>query len=222
VDLLEASESFKEKGSILVAMQDEERREEMEAIAEEMAQHEQQQQPIEGDESSEMDANSFNKSISSIMKESETILGRPPMVDPNRFSTALFCGTTASRQMVSSSPVNVVEGEEADEKSQVPDPYNDQRYGGGFDGQGVEQEFEGSAFADALEEVEEDDEAAAEAAVDPTDFTFTIDTSAPLILGNDEEEKKEEELYEDETFEDAYEEEEEEDAEVMMVEYSVR
>jgi hypothetical protein len=230
VDLLETSESFKEKGSILVAMQDDERREEMEntASGEDTAQHaeHQEQHPVEGDDSSEMDANSFNKSISSIMKESESVVGRPPMVDPNRFSTALFCGTTASRQMVSSSPVNV-EGEEADEKSQVPDPYNDMRHGGGFDGPVVEQEFEGSAFADALEEVDEDEDAAA-VAVDLkemiTDFTLTVDISAPPILDNDEEEKKEEKMYE-ETYKDTYEEEDEDEedgADVMMIEYSVR
>lgn len=249
VDLLETSESFKEKGSILVAMKedeiddDDETRED--SLTNPAAGDDQQQQQLvaANNNNNNDDASSFNKSISSIMKESETILGRNPMVDPNRFSTALFCGTTASRQMVSSSPVNADEdGEDGileentsiinqqQQQQQVQDPYNDvnnKRIG--FDGQGVEQEFEDNAFADELEE--EDDYEASEAALAVMAVaaaelvaanarpSLTIDTtSAEQDENNQQVVSFDEESY----YEPDDDDDEEEDAEVMMVEYSVR
>jgi hypothetical protein len=166
VDALEQSESFKDKGSILVALQDDEQRESLDGNnAVEHVPSATNYNPA-ADDGSEDGTSSFTKSLSSIMKESESILARP--VDPNRFTTTLFCGTTASRQVVSSSPVN---GNV--DKEQVSDPYNEDFRGGGG-------EYDATAFADALEEdadeVEDDlDEDVEEEVDEPHSTTTDVD-----------------------------------------------
>ena len=187
VDALEQSESFKDKGSILIALHDDEQRESLDGNnAVEHVPSTPNYNPA-ADDGSEDGTSSFTKSLSSIMKESESILGRP--VDPNRFTTTLFRGTTASRQVVSSSPVN---GHAAD-KEQVSDPYNED-FGGGKD------EYDATAFADALEEdAEEVDE----------DVDEDDDVDEPQASTTDIDEEEDGEL-------------EDVDPEDMMVEYSIR
>ena len=193
VDALETSESFKNKGSILVAMVDDEERRELldNDILNDSIDHNTVNPAA--DENSDDGTSSFTKSLSSIIKESESILGRP--VDPNRFTTALFCGTTASRQMVSTSPVNDV----IVEKEQVSDPYNDIVEFG--------DECEDNAFADALEEedMEEMGEEVERGRYSPLDEmkTESDDNQSAAQVGEVAEEI-------------------EEDPDQMMVEYSVR
>lgn len=193
VDALENSESFKDKGSILVAMEDDEERRDL--LDDDVLNVSNDANPA-ADENSDDGSSSFTKSLSSIIKESESILGRP--VDPNRFTTALFCGTTASRQMVSTSPVNdvIVDNE------QLADPYNE-------DGQN-EVECEDNAFADALEEEGEEMEEAEHGRYSPID---DMKDQSDDVQGGSEEESEIE--GEDKDVED-------EDPEEMMVEYSVR
>ena len=198
VDALESSATFKHKGSILVAMEDDE--ECRDALDDDILNVSNDHNIFNpaADENSEDGASSFTKSLSSIIKESESILGRP--VDPNRFTTALFCGTTASRQIVSTSPVNVV----LVEKEQVSDPYNDIA--------GVEEEYEDNAFADALEE-EDMDELGEE--VEPGRYS-------PLDDMKTESDDNQSVSQIEEVVEEEVKDIEEEDPEQMMAEYSVR
>jgi hypothetical protein len=157
VDALERSESFKEKGSILVALQDEDNTEERDAPEPSshdksgckpprsipripLAKHHPQQEHAK--------RGNVNGDASMVSFELHAAVGTKPLgmtqglprVDPNRFATALFCGTTASRQMVTPSPTTVEEDEMADATTV------DQSAG------------KGESFADALEEIEEDDD----------------------------------------------------------------
>jgi Sjogren's syndrome/scleroderma autoantigen 1 (Autoantigen p27) len=191
VDALEQSESFKDKGSILVALQDDEQRESSDGShGVEHVPSTTNNNPA-ADDGSEGDTSSFTKSLSSMMKESESILGRP--VDPNRFTTTLFCGTTTSRQVVSSSPVN---GHVVNE--QVSDPYNED-FGGG------EEEYDATAFADALEEDAEEMEDDLD-----EDVKEAVDEAQATSTDADEEEDEDDVEYDDVDPDD------------MMVEYNIR
>jgi hypothetical protein len=194
VDALENSDSFKDKGSILVAMEDDEERRDL--LDDDVLNASNDANPA-ADEHSDDGSSSFTKSLSSILKESESILGRP--VDPNRFTTALFCGTTASRQMVSTSPVNDV----AVEKEQLSDPYN-------AVGEN-EEECVDNAFADALEEDGEETEETERGRYSPLEG---VKTQTEDDHGGSAEEESES----DGEAKDV----EDEDPEEMVVEYSVR
>ena len=154
---LERSESFKEKGSILVALQDEDNTEEREAPEPSsqdksgskpprsipripLAKHHPQQEHAK--------RGKVNGDVSMVSFELHAAAGTNPLglrqglprVDPNRFATALFCGTTASRQMVTPSPTTVEEDEIVDATP------------------GEQSAGKGESFADALEEIEDDDD----------------------------------------------------------------
>jgi hypothetical protein len=200
IEALEQSESFRDRGTILVAMkeaEDDEIRQDPEDFIFPTGEEEYVNSIVMGgDERSDDDgASSFTKSIHSILKDSEYILQRP-VVDPNRFTTTLLCGTTTSRQLISSSPIThptlgSINMDAANGSGlSMSNPYNRENSAGGAS-------YDDTAFADALEEEVEDEEiqVAKKSPVPPP-----IDTSSE----NEDEEG------------------DNEDPEEMMVEYSIR
>lgn len=270
VDALESSESFKEKGSILVAFQQDDAS--REGAASTGSNESSQQQPQESpthhhldDAVLAVDDLGNNMTLKNVMKESESLLGkRLPAVDPNRFSTALFCGTTASRQMVSSSPTNENHSNEGgsmvedshessnhntatasphqhqyyeEEQAVLNDPYNHND----TDNHDVAASYEENpAFADALEELEDEEEVPAhkqsayDRAMDliamekqkmTTEITYPVETLAEApppprpTLGS---QPSPMDLYSSMVLQGVSSLEKEEDPETMMIEYSVR
>jgi hypothetical protein len=199
IEALERSESFRGKGTILVAMketEDDETRQDPEDFPLSAGEQEYVNSIVlAGDERSDDDgASSFTKSIHSILKESEYILQRP-VVDPNRFTTTLFCGTTTSRQLVTASPIThpTLDPINMDTENGLgmnsSNLYNRNNSAGGAS-------YDDTAFADALEE-DVDDEEPQVGKKSPVEH---IDTSSENEDNNEENE----------------------DPEDMMVEHSIR